>query len=229
MPGLANSSAGEEWTVVKEKAGIVVSEKEVDGRNLPMFRGVTVIEESIFDILAVMQDTSRNVEWMHNCEEARRIEQLNEWEVFIYTRTGAPWPVSDRDVVIHTYFQIVPAEKKVLIDLKAASHQAQPLVDGVVRMPRLDGHYEFTMLSAKSTKVDFKVNAEPGGLLPRWVARMVSRDIPYKTLDNLRAQVKKTRGAQEYKSFIAKAKLKVNQIKTAEDPNSVEGVVAVPN
>jgi len=207
--GAKSSSDG--WKIVKQKSGIVVSEKSVEGRSLPIFRGVTVINESIFDILAVLQDTPRNVEWMHNCSEARRIEQLNEWDVVLYNRTASPWPVNDRDAVIMSHFKIIPAEKKVHIHLKSTTHKAQPAVEGVVRMPHLDGHYEFTILGDKVTKVDFKINADPGGWIPKWVAKLVSRDIPYKTLSNLRKQVKKTRGAPEYKAFIVKAKATIQR------------------
>lgn len=227
FPLIANAGLAEDgWEIVKQKNGIVVSEKEVEGRSLPMFRGVTIINESIFDILAVLQDTPRNVDWMHNCSEARRVEKLNEWDVVIYNRTASPWPVSDRDVVIVSHFEIIPSEKKVLVDLKSSSHKDEPIVDGVVRMPRLEGHYEFTVLGDKVTKVDFKINANPGGWIPKWVAALVSRDIPYKTLSNLRKQVEKTRGAPEYKAFIAKAKAKEAEIRQAVNVRAVDGVAA---
>ena len=123
-------------------------------------------------------------------------------------------------------FQIIPSEKKVHIHLKSTTHKNQPVVDGVVRMPHLDGHYEFTVLGDKVTKVDFKINADPGGWIPKWVAKLVSRDIPYKTLRNLRNQVKKTRGAPEYKAFIAKAKATEATIRIAEEARVAQGAVA---
>ena len=99
-------------------------------------------------------------------------------------------------------------------------------MDGVVRMPHLDEQYEFTVLGDKVTKVDFKINADPGGWIPKWVAKLVSRDIPYKTLRNLRQQVKKTRGTAEYKPFIAKAKATEATIRIAEEARAVQGAVA---
>jgi hypothetical protein len=42
--------------------------------------------------------------------------------------------------------------------------------------------------------VRYQVDADPGGLLPAWVAEKASSEIPRNTLTNLRQQVKATRG-----------------------------------
>ncbi len=199
--------AGDSWNVIKQKSGIVVSEQKVEGRSFPIFRGVAIINASIFDILAVVQDTPRNAEWMHNCMESRQLERLNEWDMVLYNRTDAPWPVDDRDAIIKSKFEVFPETREIHVHVESTTHQAQGLIDGVVRMPNLYGHYIFKVLGENVTKVDMKINADPGGWIPKWVASLVSRDIPYKTLVNLRKQVKKTRGAPEYRAFIKKAKV----------------------
>ena len=44
------------WKVITNEEGVVVSQKKVPGRSLPVFKGVTVIEADIFEILGVLQD-----------------------------------------------------------------------------------------------------------------------------------------------------------------------------
>ena len=69
-------------------------------------------------------------------------------------------------------------------------------------MPRLNGHYIFSEASKGKTKIEYQIDADPGGLLPAWLAKMASRDIPLKTLVNLRNRVKKTAQAGTYKKYI---------------------------
>ena len=92
-------------------------------------------------------------------------------------------------------------------------------------MPELSGHYEFTILSDASTRIDFKINADAGGWLPSWVTKMITRDIPFNTLNNLRTQVKRTKGRARYRPFVKRAKAKVSEIQNAADPSKIDGVV----
>ena len=68
------------------------------------------------------------------------------------------------------------------------------------------GAFELESLDDKRTRVEFTILADPGGSLPKWVASMVSRYIPFYTLRNLQRQVEKTRGKEEYRPFILRAK-----------------------
>ena len=51
-------------------------------------------------------------------------------------------------------------------------------------------------------EIEYQIDADPGGLIPAWLAKMASRDIPLKTLVNLRNRVKKTAQAGTYKKYI---------------------------
>ena len=69
-------------------------------------------------------------------------------------------------------------------------------------MENLRGHYRFTALSGQKTRVIFQVEADPGGLLPGWLARFATKWLPLRTLQGLRRQVKRTRGWPSYRARI---------------------------
>ncbi len=46
--------------------GITVYVREVDGQELPTFRGEGVLPGSILDVLAVFKDGARHIDWMRN-------------------------------------------------------------------------------------------------------------------------------------------------------------------
>ena len=67
-------------------------------------------------------------------------------------------------------------------------------VKGVVRMYNLRGYYRFTALDASHTHVDYQVDADPAGSLPRWIAKLATRTLPLDTLRAMRKQAQRTRG-----------------------------------
>ena len=188
------------WEEIARERGIVVSEREVPGRGLPIFRGVGEVRASVFEILAVLNDTNSNTEWMHRCGAAKHLGNTGPFTSLIYNRTTSPWPVSDRDVVLRTQLYLVEPGRQLRIELSSVKGKGPPVRDGVVRMPRLKGHYILTRTGPGSTRVEYQIDADPGGLLPDWVVRLASRDLPLVTLQNLRRQVRRSRG--RYAAFL---------------------------
>jgi hypothetical protein len=102
----ASAASAGGWEELLREDGVVVSGREVEGRSLPTFRGQGVVEGHLLEVLAVLSDTPRNAEWMHQCQESRMLKQISEFERIIYNRTTAPWPVADRDVVLRSRAEV---------------------------------------------------------------------------------------------------------------------------
>ena len=192
------------WEKITTERGVTVWEKEVPGRDLPVFRGVTVIKERMVDIMAVLDDPNGATEWVHNCTENRLLKRTNGLDRILYTLTDAPWPVADRDVVVDARVKLNPKRKELTIAFKSVSGSKYNIgeVEDVVRMPKLKGHYKLRILDDKRTRVEYVVDADPGGSLPSWLVSKASRDLPLETLVELRKQVKKTKG--RYDVFVKK-------------------------
>ena len=202
LPGSIHAGEAPKWKVITDSEGVLVSQKEVPGRSLPIFKGVTVIEADIFEILGVLQDVEKNPEWMHACVDAKRLKKFSDTEFLVYNRSGAPWPISDRDVVVRSKAKIDRENQVLTITMRSTESKLMPPNEDVVRMPRLNGHYIFSEASEGKTQIEYQIDADPGGLIPAWLAKMASRDIPLKTLVNLRNRVKKTAQAGTYKKYI---------------------------
>jgi len=190
------------WEKVTEENGIVVHKKDVPGRDMPTFRGRTTMQASPTQILAVLQDLDRHCEWRPKCANVSLLEQVGPTERYYYTRSSAPWPASDRDVVLHSSFDVVVPGKHIETSFKASSHAKKPEKKGIVRIKRLKGHYKLVAIDGGRTKVEYQVDTDPGGSVPTWLAARESKDVPLDTLRNLRKQVNKRKG--KYASFVSK-------------------------
>ena len=182
------------WHKTSSDAGITVYSKDHPDRDLPSFRGVGVVNASIYAVLAVLEDTSRHTEWMERCIESRLVRTVSENRRIVYNRTGAMWPVSDRDVVVDGSMEFDAVKKIVWLRFKSLRKSSVPDVDGVVRMTNLSGHYKLVQQGPNRTHVTFEVDADPGGSLPKFIVKWATRDIPIKTIKALRKQARDMSG-----------------------------------
>lgn len=190
--GVAAKKGG--WEYVLHDAGIVVHQKQQPGRDFPTFRGVGVVEENIFQVLAVLRDVGRHGQWMERSKNTHMIRKTDEFHYTVYGRTDAPWPVSDRDAVFRSSAKVEYDKKRVTVRFWAVRSKLKPPVSGVVRMTRLRGFFRFQAIAEGRTRVTYQVDADPQGSLPGWIARAATKTLPLKTLKGLRRQARKTRG-----------------------------------
>ena len=190
------------WELITNEKGVKVQAREIPGQGLPEFRGIGMVKGSIYEVLAVIDDTANHPKWLANCVEAKKLKQLPNFGRIVYSRTEAPWPVSDRDVVLKGDLT-VNLEKGVAISrFRGTTSPLKGKVSGVVRMKRLRGFWKLTAIGKDRTRVVYQVSADPAGMLPDWVAAMAQKKLPLETIVNLRRRVKKTRG--KYDSFLNK-------------------------
>jgi hypothetical protein len=196
--GVARAEDG--WQPLLTQDGVGVEERSAPGRALPELRATVEIDAGIFEVLAVITDVPRQSEWMHDCEESRRIREVGPDVSLIYNRTGAPWPVSDRDVVLRTETKLLAPAQHAVVGFADTSDPATPPIDGIVRMPRLVGDYDLVSIGPSRTRVTYRLDIDPGGSLPVWAVTRTTRDTPLHTLLGLRRQVAATQGT--YAGFV---------------------------
>lgn len=202
-PSAAFAERNTSWKVIKNKSGIKVKKKYIPNYTLPVIRGESVLSANIYDVLAVINDVGKSCKWMADCKDTRILVKRSDFDLVVYNRTGTPWPLDDRDVVVQTEIKIDKAKQRVLIDFYSIDgHKGK--VSGVVRMPTFRGKYILEKLGDQKTRIIYQAQADVGGNVPDWVAEIKSESIPYDTIHALRDRVKKTSKTNEYQSFIKK-------------------------
>jgi hypothetical protein len=199
-PGSVEAT-GASWTTITREKGILVSTRVEDGRQFPSFRGIGRVDASIWEILAILEDADVHHTWMHDCSDSRLVEQVADDRQIVYNRTDAPWPVADRDIVLHSTYEPTRDGKQLWARFRQTTHASIPVIEGVVRMPTLEGHYHLVAIDDSHALVEYRVNADPGGALPDWLVEQSTKDLPLHTLLNLREQVKAKRGAYDLSRY----------------------------
>ncbi|WP_051333534.1 START domain-containing protein [Aliagarivorans marinus] len=177
-------TAANPWKQVRERNGVTVFNRRIPGIAFKEFMAETVVEADLHTLIAVFNDAPAGVEWVENVDEMRQLDQLSENETITYTYSKAPWPVSDRDAVVHNRITQDPRTLAVTIQQRGVpEHIAK--VKGAVRVPSLSSSWIFTPQDDGTTHVRYQVLTNPGGNLPAWLINAVSVSQPYKTLRGL--------------------------------------------
>lgn len=200
------------WRLSFEKKGIRVESQSSTNSSLLTFRATTQIPASIPRILSVFYDATHSTEWMQDTKEMRILEEGHSQEdnLCIYSRVKVSGG-SDRDFIMRLTSSFYPEKQEMVVSFTSRPNEPCPLfppVPGVIRMPRIEGAWTLRY-KGPLTEVEYKVYAEPGGLIQRWfgwIVNAVSKDIPYNTLAALRKQVSRAdRGDQKLEQKILKS------------------------
>lgn len=189
LPLRADEEDAGGWKRVDEDDGITLWKHEVPGQSVPGFRGQVEIAAPFGPIVKAIEDTSKHTEWMYRCAESTVLKKESDSEYVLYNLTDSPWPVSDRDVVLRSVKETKEDGSETTMRFQNVTSPDKPPVKDVVRMPKLRGYYKLVRLAPDKTQVTYEVEADVGGRLPDWIVRSVVKDMPYNTLDRLRARV----------------------------------------
>ncbi|MGB7290622.1 MAG: START domain-containing protein [Thermodesulfobacteriota bacterium] len=185
---MSTRSANGEWELAKDKDGIKVFLKTVPGSKIKEFKGVTNIKSSLDSILAVLNDTEACPKWIHNCKDPLKLSEISFNEGYVYQVINFPFPVKDRDLILHSVMTQNADTKEVAIQLTAVPDYISETKN--VRIKSSDGFYLLKPLPDGSLEVTWQHHTEPGGRIPKWLVNSLLVDTPFKTLRDLRQIVK---------------------------------------
>ena len=199
--------SAEDWKLEKVQEGVSVHTQKVKGSGYLRFKGEVVVESDVDTLVALMYDTPNAVEWIYNCDQSMTLAQVSFESNFILQVYDFPFPVSDRQVLLHSQLSYTPTgalltteEANNFCTGKTTSKCLEVLDFEFVKMPISKGSYEFIRLQKHQTKVIWTQHTDPGGSISEWLVNLMVVDTPYETLLALKDEVKK----EQYKNITAK-------------------------
>ncbi len=183
--GLAAPAAAAQWEQVGTKDGVRVARMAVPGSSKLAFRGETVANIHIGRVLQVFADSGSRKYWVDRWKSDRELEVKSSLERTYWIRFGLPFPVSDRDYVLHTKAEVDAARRVVTARIKSVDHPGKGIDDCCVRGLVAGTFYRFEALPGEKTRLTVEVQTDPKGMLPSWLVNLIQKDWPVKTLNGL--------------------------------------------
>ncbi len=183
-----NAHAQPSWKLTKEKNGIKVFLGGVENSKFKSIRVQAIMEGSISKLVNILTQVNKMTEWIYKCKKSYILKQVTPTNFIYYNETVLPWPVSNRDAVIHLI--IYPDSLHQIVRINAVSEpKFIDVKDGIVRIPYSKAIWYVVETGNKIT-IDYTFEVNPGGSIPAWLVNMMADKGPYESFDKLRMKLK---------------------------------------
>jgi len=168
----------------KEKDNIRIYGCRANGSALDDILVEFEVNATIDKYLPIVLDVTRYHEWRYRELNHKLLKKISDFDLIYYAQISAPFPLSDRDLVLHLKINQDSLTKILTVTIESMPDYIPPVKD-IVRVPSSSTTLTFVPLSESRLKVRCYARVNPGGQIPAWVVNMFSTQGPYETFKNL--------------------------------------------
>ena len=184
----AHAQPGGEWELKRSLDEMATYTRDRPGSDIKEVKLVMTVDATIDDLNAVLNDATRQPEWVFRCTEGRDLggdPTADGWHY--YSRIAMPWPMDDRDLIARV--EVRPAPDGTYVSESVAAPDRLDAVEACVRITDFDVRTEYRPLPGGRTEVTYELHSEPGGRVPAWLVNLFIDKGPVETMTRLRALV----------------------------------------
>lgn len=163
---------------------------DVPGHDLHAFKGQAELPYSILSIVNMLMDIDAMPDWVYQLKSVEKQQGVEKPNNFYMAFKGI-WPVKPRDLGVQGHIEYDRVTRTVEIYSKN-SDAIFPPRPGYVRIPKLYNRWRLQPLANVQgpwTAVEFEAFVDVGGSIPNWIANMVSKSTPKKTIEGVQQQM----------------------------------------
>ncbi len=173
-PTTVQAAVGDDgWTSEFDEDGMVVSSREAPGSSIREVRIVADVDAPARAVRNVVADHERAPETIPRVAEARVVAREGN-VAWVYQRLDVP-VIRDRDYTTRVIEEPLEDSGGYRIRFEASTDRGPPPREGVVRVERVRGAWEFLPVGGGRTRVTYTVAVDPGGIIPAFVANIAAR------------------------------------------------------
>lgn len=177
--------AQEEWQLKRTTNDLKVYTRNIAETGIKELRITTQFETSLSSIIALLDDVPANTDWVYTSKVAKITEQLAPNDMYYYSVSDFPWPLQDRDLIVHSVVEQDP-DSKVVTSTSYAVEEKYPHQKGIVRVTIFNSKWIFTPLPGGKVNIEYTVKTDPGGNIPTFLTNMFIDKGPVATMKKMR-------------------------------------------
>ncbi|MFK7731434.1 MAG: START domain-containing protein [Pseudomonadales bacterium] len=186
---MAQQDAAAGWELKKDKDGIQVYTRDVEGSKFKQVRSVMQTDFRLQSVVALIRDGKACPRWADLCEESRVVKTVSETEFYVYNLNDIPWPVKDRDAITHVTWERDSDTGMVTMTATATDSDLVPVTKKAVRLENAVTQWMMLPKPDGSLEIASEGHIDPAGPTPAWVTNLMLIDSPFKTMENLRKEM----------------------------------------
>ena len=163
---LAGSTSGfgaeKQWQLEQDGKGIQVYTRQVDGSPYLAVKATGIFNASADKVVTALGTGNGCSKWRSLCKSSKVLRTVSEQERYIHQVLNLPWPISDRDLVVHSTTVIDPLSQSATVSLVSASTILPP--QDYVRAES-NGQFAIKVISDEEIEFTYIMHADLGGEL----------------------------------------------------------------
>lgn len=188
LPGNASSTT-EDWTLIKEKKGAQLFERNVQNSRYDEYKAVVNCKASVEALLEVLIDVENYHKWLPECVEAQKLQMFDKDPIkgnfLTYLVINAQWPVPNRDFIIKSDTVADWTKGIVEVRLKSTDQFNYPQRKGRLRVKVFSATFRFEYISRNETRVTYITHSESGGKVPLMLVTPINKKLTLATVTAL--------------------------------------------
>jgi hypothetical protein len=181
--GSGSEKTHEDWSLIKDKNGIKVYLHK-EPKTFASIKIHAKVQANLQTFIDFTHDVEKYPDWNNSCAQATELSSTGN--VLEYsTITDMPFPMSDRKLTLRSTHQIYSNYYEAF---SYAIPSKNPNNEYVV-IPYFNGEWKVHQIDHNTITIDYKVETEPGGMIPRWIYNLGVDVGPYKTMYTLKKRL----------------------------------------
>lgn len=182
--------AQDKWSLSVNREGIQVYTRPIENSKIKAIKVVTNLQAASSQVVAAILDIQTCNEWVYHSTENVLIKQISPLELIYYSRVDVPWPVEDRDYVVHIEVEQDPGTKVITVNSPCIPGYVAEKKD-IVRISHTVGKWTITPLGKNQVRAEYMLEVDPMGNIPAWLTNLFATKGPLETFRNLKVHVQK--------------------------------------
>lgn len=173
------------WKPEKQKNGIQLFLSETAGSKFKAVRVECTFPGNFSKLISVITNVPSFNQWIYNTKFSKVIKNFSPLEYVYYTETNMPFPLSNRDAVIHMRIN-TDSLPRFLTITGTGEPESLPDIPGRERVPHYKTWWRVTMPTTQTVHISYILEINPGGSLPAWIVNSFIDKGPYETFMKLK-------------------------------------------
>lgn len=187
LPGVSNAQRS--WKLEKNQDGIKVYSSDVPNAVFKAIKVECTLTGSYTKLIAILSDVSQFSTWIYHSKTTRMLQKNSALDFIYHTETSLPWPLSDRDAVIHIQVNTDSLPKFITINGTGEPGRIAKMHD-LVRVTHYAAKWKVSILTAQTIHINYELELDPGGSIPGWISNMFAAKGPFETFSHLAEKLK---------------------------------------
>ena len=177
---LEGFSKNQKWEEVTSEEGLTVYTTEIPNSKLLGFKLTGTVDADVTSLMSNIRDVERSTEWTPELLVKQTIKNISDIEAITYSVNDLPWPLDDRDFILHNKLHLSKDKKLLFVISKSIQHKDYPNKNKLVRAWIHYSNMGLRPLGPNKTYVEWTLFGDPKGNIPAWLVNFYQSGFPIK-------------------------------------------------